>query len=130
MAMNSLRGLITEFGVIVPRGRQHIDKLLVVLADPEDQTIPTAAWTALNTMREMRASLETQIDVLDKEIKVRVRANPTARRLDTIPASARSWPARSPPSSPTANITTADGTSPPQLPDLGSQLRSPCEIGR
>ena len=85
MATNSLRGLITEFGVIVPQWPQHIGKLLVVLADPEDQTIPTAAWTALNTMREMRASLETQIDVPDKEIKVRVRANPTARRLDTIP---------------------------------------------
>ena len=85
MAMNSLRGLMAEFGVIVPQGPQHISKLLTVLADPADSTIPAIARTALNTMREMLAALETQIDVLDKEIKVHARTNPTARRLDTIP---------------------------------------------
>jgi transposase len=85
MTMNSLRSLMAEFGVIVPQGPQHIGKLLAILADPEDTSVPAVARTALNTMREMLSALEKQIAILDQDIKVRARTNPIARRLDTIP---------------------------------------------
>lgn len=85
MLQNSLRGLMAEFGVIAAQGPQHIGKLLAVLADPEDKSIPAVARIALNAMAEALSTLEQQIDVLDKDIKARVRTNPTARRLDTIP---------------------------------------------
>jgi transposase len=85
MTMNSLRSLMAEFGVIVPQGPQHIGKLLAILADPEDTSVPAVARTALNTMREMLPALEMQIAILDQDIKVRARTNPIARRLDTIP---------------------------------------------
>ena len=76
MAMNALRGLMAEFGVIVPQGPQHIGKLLAILADPDDTSI-AVAHTALNTMRETLAVLETQIDALEAEIKRQARANPS-----------------------------------------------------
>jgi transposase len=85
MTQNSLRGLMAEFGIVVPQGPQHICKLLTVLADPEDDRVPDVARAALNTMAEMLAALEQQIETLDKTIRAQVRANPTARRLDTIP---------------------------------------------
>jgi transposase len=85
MTMNSLRSLMAEFGVIVPQGTQHISKLLTILADPDNASVPAVARTALNAMSEMLAALEKQIGVLDQDIKVRARANPTARRLHTIP---------------------------------------------
>jgi transposase len=85
MIMNSFRGLMAEFGIIVPSGPQHIGKLLAVLADPDDPRVPAVARTALNAMSEMLSSLETQIEVLEKDIRLRARNNPTARRLDTIP---------------------------------------------
>jgi transposase len=85
MAMNSLRSLMAEFGIVVPQGPQHIGKLLAILADPEDPRVPAVARIALNTMSEMLSALEKQIDVVDKDIKRRARANATARRLDTIP---------------------------------------------
>jgi transposase len=85
MAMNSLRSLMAEFGVVVPQGPQHIGKLLAILADPDDTSVPAVARTALNTMRETLTVLEAQINALEKEIKVRARANKTARHLDTIP---------------------------------------------
>jgi len=44
MAMNSLRSLMAEFGVIVPQGPQHIGKLLASLADPKTQASPP--WRA------------------------------------------------------------------------------------
>ena len=84
MTMNSLRSLMAEFGIIVPQGPQHIGKLLAILADPEDASVPAVARTALNTMSEMLSALETQIGVLDKAIKARAQTALTARRLDTI----------------------------------------------
>ena len=85
MTQNSLRGLMAEFGIVVPQGPQHIGKLLAVLADPEDGRIPEVARAALNTMANMLAALGQQIETLDRTIRDQVRANPTARRLDTIP---------------------------------------------
>lgn len=85
MTQNSLRSLLAEFGVVVPQGTQHIGKLLAILADPEDSRIPEVARAALNTMANMLAALDQQITTLDKTIRAQVRANPTARRLDTIP---------------------------------------------
>ena len=40
MTQNSLRGLMAEFGIVVPQGPQHISKLLAILADPEDPPHP------------------------------------------------------------------------------------------
>jgi transposase len=85
MAMNALRSLMAEFGIVVPQGPQHIDKLRLILADPEDARIPDLARVALNTLADTLAAVDSQIETLDKAIKAQVRANATARRLDTIP---------------------------------------------
>jgi transposase len=85
MAMNALRGLMAEFGIVVPEGAHHIGKLLLILADPEDTTVPAVARAALNTMSAVLSALNQQIAVLDNAIKATVRDDPTARRLDTIP---------------------------------------------
>ena len=85
MAMNALRGLMAEFGVIVPQGPQHIGALLAVLADPEDKRLPAVARVALNALGESLSGLETQIAALEQDIRTRARANKTARHLATIP---------------------------------------------
>lgn len=85
MAMNALRSLMAEFGVVVPQGPQHISKLRLILADPEDARIPDLARGALNTLADTLAAVDSQIETLDRAIKAQVRANATARRLDTIP---------------------------------------------
>lgn len=85
MAMNSFRSLMAEFGVVVPQGPQHIGKLQLILADPEDTRIPDLARPALNTLVTILTALEQQIETLDKAVKVQARHNATARRLDTIP---------------------------------------------
>src|SRR6185437_9131248 len=69
----------------VPQGPQHIGKLRLILADPEDARIPDLARAALNTLADTLAALDRQIEALDKAVKAQVRANATARRLDTIP---------------------------------------------
>src|SRR5579875_1244655 len=85
MAMNALRSLMAEFGIVVPQGPQHIAKLRLILANPEDDRIPDLARAALNTLADTLAAVDSQIETLDKAIKAQVRANATARRLETIP---------------------------------------------
>jgi transposase len=85
MTMNALRSLMAEFGIVVPQGPQHISKLRLILANPEDARIPDLARAALNTLADTLAAVDSQIETLDKAIKAQVRANATARRLNTIP---------------------------------------------
>jgi transposase len=85
MIINSLRGLMAEFGVVVPEGAHHMGKLLAILGDPENTTVPNVARAALNPMAEILSALNEQIAILDSAIKAQVRDNPTARRLITIP---------------------------------------------
>jgi transposase len=85
MIMNSLRGLMAEFGVVVPEGAHHMGKLLAILGDPGNTTVPNVARAALNPMAEILSALNEQIAILDSAIKAQVRDNPTARRLITIP---------------------------------------------
>src|ERR1700729_1526795 len=85
MTQNSLRGLMAEFGIVVPQGPQHISKLLVILVCPEDPLIPAVARTALNAMADLLAALEQQVETLDKTIRAQARANPAAGQPDPIP---------------------------------------------
>ena len=62
MAMNALRSLMAEFGVVVPQGPQHISKLRLILADPEDARIPDLARAALNTLADTLAAVDSQIE--------------------------------------------------------------------
>ncbi len=41
MLINSLRGLMAEFGIVVAEGPQHVDELVAIVADPADKRIPT-----------------------------------------------------------------------------------------
>jgi transposase len=40
MLINSLRGLMAEFGIVVAEGPQHVDELVAILADPADKRVP------------------------------------------------------------------------------------------
>ena len=41
MLINTLRGLMAEFGIVVAEGPQHVGELIEILADPADKRIPT-----------------------------------------------------------------------------------------
>ena len=85
MITNSLRGLMAEFGVIVPEGRRHVAGLTAMITDPEDATIPSGARVALSGMIEVLNILTEQITALETRIKALVRENEGMRLLQTIP---------------------------------------------
>jgi transposase len=82
--INALRGHLTEFGVIAPKGRQNALKL-IKLIDEFDATLPASARQVLALLVEQLQGLEMQVARLDRQMLERVREDQIARRLMTIP---------------------------------------------
>jgi transposase len=85
MAINSLRGLMAEFGIIVAAGPHHIGELVAVLADPEDRRVPAPLHEGLTRMVDVLRELERQLEGLDKQIVDWGRGDATCRHLITVP---------------------------------------------
>jgi len=52
MLINTLRGLMAEFGVVVAARPRHVSELTAILADPTDQRIPTPLHDGLSALVE------------------------------------------------------------------------------
>ncbi len=85
MAINSLRGLMAEFGIVAASGPQHVGTLMAVLADPEDRRIPAPLRDGLMQLAENLGALEQRIAAVEKQILDWGRASKTCRHLKTIP---------------------------------------------
>ena len=81
---NSLRGLVAEYGWIAPKGLFHLAGLMARLDDPACP-LPLSARGALAMMIDSIRDLDRRVAELDREIATRAKADPTARRLMTIP---------------------------------------------
>jgi transposase len=85
MLINTLRGLMAEFGIVVAEGPQHVGELVEILADPAEQRIPTPLHEGLLVIVESLRGLERRIEIVDKQIVGWGRGNQTCRHLITIP---------------------------------------------
>jgi transposase len=85
MLINTLRGLMAEFGIVVADGPQHVGKLIAVLADPADTRIPAPLHDGLMAIIESLRGLEQRIERVEKQIVGWGRGNRTCRHLVTIP---------------------------------------------
>jgi transposase len=84
MLMNQLRGLMAEFGIVVPQGPRHIRELVLILEDPTDQRVPELLKQGLLLTARSLQSVQAQEDAIDKQIVAWGRSNPTCRHLITI----------------------------------------------
>jgi transposase len=78
--INALRGHLAEFGFIVRQGPGHVSKLVDLVCDPSSD-LPAEARPVLAVIADSLQALQ----VLDREIAARAKADPTAKRLMTIP---------------------------------------------
>jgi len=85
MLINTLRGLMAEFGIVVADGPQHVGELVAILADPADKRIPTPLHEGLLIIVETLRGLERRIEIIEKQIVACGRDNQTCRHLITIP---------------------------------------------
>jgi transposase len=85
MLINTLRGLMAEFGIVVAEGPAHVGELVAILADPADRRIPTPLHEGLLAIAETLRGLERRIEIVEKQIVGWGRGNQTCRHLITIP---------------------------------------------
>ena len=83
--INSIRAHLAELGVVAPVGRNGIEELLDVAADPNDDRVPEAARDCVAALGSQLRMLKAQILEFDRCIMAWHRSNETSRRLDEIP---------------------------------------------
>lgn len=83
-AINALRGLMNEYGLVVPEGRRHIPTLVGMVED-DSSGLAEVARVGLRALAATIETLTGHLTDLDGQIKASVKQNETARRLMTIP---------------------------------------------
>ena len=83
--INAIRAHLAEFGIVAPVGRNGVEQLLGVVADPTDKRVPEVARACLAALGAQLRMLKAQILEFDRMITVWHRSNETSKRLDEIP---------------------------------------------
>jgi transposase len=83
--INAIRAHLAEFGVVAPVGRNGVEELLDVIADPKDNRVPEVARECLAALGRQLHMLKAQILQFDRHIMAWHRSNETSKRLDAIP---------------------------------------------
>lgn len=83
--INSIRAHLAEFGIVARVGRQGVEDLLDVVADPSDRRVPEVARACVAALGIQLRMLKGQILEFDRRIMAWHRSNATSRRLDEIP---------------------------------------------
>jgi transposase len=83
--INAIRAHLAEFGVVAPVGRNGVEELLDVIADPNDDRVPEVARECLAALGRQLRMLKAQVLEFDRHIMAWHRSNETSRRLDAIP---------------------------------------------
>jgi transposase len=81
--MNELRGLLMEYGVVIPKGRTALAKHLPLLSESEEVTV--AMKSLASELCQELLELEQRLDKLTKEIEVIAKNLDVCKRLMTIP---------------------------------------------
>ena len=85
--INAVRGHLTEYGWIAPKGPSHVAELAHLIEEERMvSSLPEAAHAMFRLMLDLLASLNGRIAVLDKEIARRAREDEVSR-----PADDHSW---------------------------------------
>ena len=83
--INAIRAHLAEFGIVAPVGRNGVEELLDVVADPNDKRVPEIARECLAALGAQLRMLKTQVLQFDRRILAWHRSNETSKRLDEIP---------------------------------------------
>ena len=83
--INAIRAHLAEFGIVAPVGRNGVEELLDVVANPNDDRVPEVARGCLTALGAQLRMLKAQILEFDRRILAWHRSNATSKRLDEIP---------------------------------------------
>jgi transposase len=83
--INAIRAHLAEFGIVAPVGRNGVEQLLGVGADPNDKRLPEVARACVAALGAQLRVLKAQILQFDRMIMAWHRSSEASRRLDDIP---------------------------------------------
>jgi len=83
MLANAMRGLATEFGLVVPKGMDKLRELMTLVE--EDKSFPEQAREVFAGLREHGRATTERIENLERQIVAHARHHDAARRLATVP---------------------------------------------
>jgi transposase len=82
---NAIRTHLAEFGIVAPIGRNGVEELLNVVADPNDKRVPEIARACLLAFGAQLRRLKEQILEFDRMIRALHRSSEMSMRLDDCP---------------------------------------------
>ena len=79
--INAIRGHLTEYGWIAPKGPSHVAMLADLIEEEMARSLPEAAHAMFRLMLDLLAGLNGKIADLDKEIARRAREDEVSRSM-------------------------------------------------
>jgi transposase len=83
--INAIRAHLAEFGIVAPVGRNGVETLLAIVADPNDKRLPQIARACVAALGVQLRALKAQILEFDRMIMAWHRSSQTSKQLDEIP---------------------------------------------
>lgn len=84
-SINALRGLLYEFGVVIPKGRRAIMSWLSENSAALEQQVPPGMWRLVHLQLQALHELDRHIDAVEKEIAQMQAQSAEAKRLRQVP---------------------------------------------
>lgn len=82
---NQIRGLLAEFGLVVPKGLTALKRRLSDILEDAENGLPGAFRELLQTLANHLSELNRQVEDITQRIEAVHRANPLSRRLAQTP---------------------------------------------
>lgn len=82
---NQIRGLLAEFGRVVPKGLTALTERLSDLLEEAENGLPATFRELLRTLANHLTELDRQVEDITRRIEAIHRANPLSRRLAQVP---------------------------------------------
>jgi transposase len=81
---NQIRGLLAEFGIVIPTGIGHIAKRLPEILEDAENGLPGMMRQLFERLGEQLKELDRQVGELERQIKLWHRENEQSRKLEAI----------------------------------------------
>ena len=83
--VNQIRGLLAEFGLVIPQGIGHVRQRVPQLIEDASNELPGSFRMLIERLLQHLRHLDTQVLELEEQIKAWHRCNDASRRLEAIP---------------------------------------------